>query len=192
MGTSYWALRARVTFFLVHPEQMKRALRRAILDWENRNQTRNLDLRRAHNLLSAGGGKKRKKEEGAGDDSWFEFSPTRIEDLAGEVASLQVEVEDLKESVRLLKDSVRFEKDKAEELFVLLTKGHRTVFNVPGIQFLYLYLARRFSPQLAKDIERNIYNMANRVGQQPNKYLISRGSVESSQHTVPPPSPPRS
>ena len=172
---------------------MKRALRRAILDWENRNQRRNLDLRRAHNLLSAGGGKKRKKKEGTDDDDkWFEFTPTRVEGLAGEVASLQAEVEDLKESVRLLKDSVRFEKDKAEELFVLMTKGYSTVFNVPGIQFLYLYLARRFSPQLAKDIERNIYNMANRVGQQPNKYLISRGSFESSQHTVQPPSPPRS
>ena len=117
--------------------------------------------------------KETKKKEGTDDDDkWFEFTPTRVEGLAGEVASLQAEVEDLKESVRLLKDSVRFEKDKAEELFVLMTKGYRRFSMSLGYNSFISTWLDAFSPQLAKDIEQNIYNMANRVGQQPNKYLV--------------------
>ena len=161
---------------------MKKALRRTILEWEKRHQRRHLDLRRAHNLLSAGGGKKRKKEE----DDWFEFTPTNIEDLAGEVALLQKEVEELKESVRFLNETVRFEKEKARELFELMSKGFRSVLNIPGMGMLFLYLARRFSPETAKVVEGPVFQTAISMG------LTSPGSSESFPRTRLPPSPPLS
>lgn len=180
-----YLLRSQNDFFLPSPEQMKKALRRTIWEWEKRHQRRNLDLRRVHNLLSAGGGKKRKKKEGT-DDKWFEFTPTRIEELAGEVASLQEEVQDLTESVRFLNESVRFEKEKARELFELMSKGFRSVLNIPGMGMLFLYLARRFSPETAKVVEGPVFQTASSLG------LTSPGSSESFPRTATPPSPPRS